>query len=93
MKHFLFFKIFSAVFFMLLVFSVPSASVKAEGNASPWFLDAINAAEGWENLSSSGADFSEPVIVAVMTRAATTPILCSPGRCGKILPKQWDCPA
>lgn len=66
MKHFLFFKIFSAVFFMLLVFFAPSASVKAEGNASPWFLDVINAAEGWENLSSSGADFSDPVIVAVI---------------------------
>lgn len=66
MKHFLFFKIFSAVFFMLLVFSIPSVSVRAEGDTSPWFLDAINASEGWEYLSSCGADFSEPVIVAVI---------------------------
>lgn len=66
MKHFLFFKIFSAVFFVLLVFSIPSASVRAEGDTSPWFLDAINASEGWEYLSSCGADFSEPVIVAVI---------------------------
>lgn len=50
----------------LLVFSVPSAFVKAEEGTFPWFLDAIGASEGWKYLSASGADFSEPVTVAVI---------------------------
>ena len=55
-----------AVVILLLFFSVPCLSVKAEETASPWFLNAINAPDGWESLAASGADFSEPVIVAVI---------------------------
>lgn len=66
MKHPLFHIFFPAALLLTLFFFVPSISVKADEDASPWFLDAIDATEGWEYLASSGADFSEPVIVAVI---------------------------
>lgn len=66
MKHFLFHYFFPAALILLLFFCVPSVSAKADADASPWFLDAIDASRGWDYLASLGDDFSEPVIVAVI---------------------------
>lgn len=66
MKHPLSHTFFPAAFLLLLFFSAPSISAKANEDTPLWFLDAIDAPEGWEYLASSGTDFSKPVIVAVI---------------------------